>query len=236
MSEAIRLAFEDSHRYLADPLAVDVPIDTLLSKDNAAQRAREIDMSRAGTGAVPAGSDTTSFVVAGEDMAVCFIQSVFAVWGSGVVIPGTGVLMNNRMLGFSANATHPNCVAPGKRAVHTLNNFLCVRDGRLLIGGGTPGADFQVQCNVQTIASVVDWQLDLHSAVNAPRWVRTADGRLAVESRFPEDALGQLEQRGHRLLRCGPWELSRTQAVASLPESGWAVASDLRSEGLALGW
>jgi gamma-glutamyltranspeptidase/glutathione hydrolase len=193
-------------------------------------------MTRAGSGPVPAGSDTTSFVVADEEMAVAFIQSVFAVWGSGVVIPGTGVLMNNRMLGFSSDASHPNCVAPGKRTVHTLNNFLCVRDGRLLAGGGTPGADFQVQCNIQTIAGVVDWQLDLHSAINAPRWVITADSRLAVESRFPDETLEELDRRGHRLLRCGPWELSRSQVVGSLPERGWAVASDLRSEGLALGW
>jgi len=236
MSEAIRLAFKDSRRFLADPLVVDVPIEKLLSKDHAAQHALEIDMSRAGSGAVPAGSDTTAFVVADRDTAVCFIQSVFAVWGSGVVIPGTGVLMNNRMLGFSADPAHPNCVAPGKRTVHTLNNFLCVRDGRLLVGGGTPGADFQVQSNVQTIAGVVDWQLDLHSAINAPRWVITADGRLAMESRFPEGALAELQRRGHRLLRCGPWELSRSQVVASLPDRGWAVASDLRSEGLAIAY
>ncbi len=234
MSEAIRLAFEDTRQQLADPLVVDVPVERLLSKEHAAQCAAQIDMSRARSTAVPAGSDTTSFVVADENTVVCYIQSVFAIWGSGFVIPGTGVLMNNRMLGFSADPSHPNCVAPGKRTVHTLNNFLCVRDGRLLAGGGTPGADFQVQCNLQTIAGVVDWQLDLHSAINAPRWVVTADGRLAMESRFPNESTAELERRGHRVLRCGPWELSRSQVVASLPDRGWAVASDLRSEGLAL--
>jgi gamma-glutamyltranspeptidase/glutathione hydrolase len=238
MSEAIRLAFEDTRAHLADPLVADVPIDMLLSKDRAAQRAREIDMSRARNTAVPTGSDTTSFVVADEDTAVCFIQSVFGVWGSGVVIPGTGVLMNNRMLGFSADPAHPNCVAPGKRTVHTLNNFLCVRDGRLLVGGGTPGADFQVQSNVQTIAGVLDWRLDLHSAINAPRWAVASDGRLAMESRFPEETLVELERRGHRVHRCGPWDtpLARSQVIASLPDGGWAVASDLRSEGLALAY
>jgi gamma-glutamyltranspeptidase/glutathione hydrolase len=146
------------------------------------------------------------------------------------------MLMNNRMLGFSTDPYHPNCLAPGKRTVHTLNNFLCVRGDRLIVGGGTPGADFQVQCNLQVVAGVVDWQLDLNSSIHTPRWVITADGRLAVESRFPNETLAALDQRGHRLLRCGPWELSRNQVVASLPERGWAVASDLRSEGLALAW
>lgn len=238
MSEAVRLAFEDSRRYLADPLVADVPVDMLLSKDRAARRAREIDMSRATNTAVPAASDTTSFVVADEDTAVCYIQSVFGVWGSGGVVPGTGVLMNNRMLGFSADPTHPNCVAPGKRTVHTLNNFLCVRNGSLLVGGGTPGADFQVQCNVQTIAGVLDWQLDLHSAINAPRWAVAGDGRLAMESRFPEETIAELQRRSHRVQRCGPWDspLARSQVVASLPGRGWAVAADLRSEGLALAY
>lgn len=64
----------------------------------------------------------------------------------------------------------------------------------------------------------------------------TGDGRLAVENRFSEETLADLDRRGHRLLRCGPWELSRNQVLSSLPERGWAVASDIRSEGLALGW
>ena len=169
-------------------------------------------------------------------MAVCYIQSVFAIWGSGFVIPGTGVLMNNRMLGFHTDPQSPNCVAPGKRCVHTLNNFLVLRDGELVVGGGTPGSNFQVQTNLQTVAGVLDQRLDLHSAINAPRWGCTDDGALAMESRFPEAVVRELEARGHRVRRVGPWDtpLSRSQVVASLPGGGWAVASDLRSEGLAL--
>jgi gamma-glutamyltranspeptidase/glutathione hydrolase len=82
-----------------------------------------------------------------------------------------------------------------------------------LVGGGTPGAGFQVQCNLQTIAAVLDWQLDLHSAINAPRWACATDGRLAIESRFPEETIVELEQRGHRVQRVGPWDtpLARSQ-------------------------
>ncbi len=237
MIEAIQLAFADARRYAADPQVEDVPVERLLSKEYARERAAEIDLSHARQRApAPAGSDTTSFVVADEETVVCLIQSIFAVWGSGFAIPGTGVLLNNRLTGFSTDPRHPNRLAPRKRTVHTLNNFLVVRDGQLVIGGGTPGADYQVQCNLQTIVAAVDYGLDPYSAVSAPRWGIQQDGAVAVESRFPEALSNELQARGHRVNRVGPWEtaISRSQVIASLPSQGWATASDLRSEGLAL--
>ena len=235
--EALRLAFADARRYYADPLVEHVPVERLISKQHARELAAEIDLSRA-TQRAPAlaGSDTTSFAVADEDTAVCFIQSVFAVWGSGFVVPGTGVLMNNRLTGFSMDPKHPNHLAPRKRTVHTLNNFLVVRDGELVIGGGTPGADYQVQCNLQTIVAAVDWRLDAHSAISAPRWGIQATGAIAMESRFPDALAGELEARGHRVQRVGPWEtaIARSSVLSSIAPTGWAAASDLRSEGLAL--
>lgn len=237
MVEATRLAFADSRRYAADPLVEAVPIDALLSKERARDRAREIDMKRAGRhDAAPARSDTTSFVVADEDTVVSFIQSVFWPWGSGVTIPGTGVLMNNRMTGFSIDPQNPNRVAPGKRTVHTLNTFLAAKDGHLVVGGGTPGGDLQVQCNLQTIAGVVDWDLDLQAAIDTPRWVAVGRDVLALEGRFPAAVLDDLRSRGHHVERLASWDAaqSRSQVIASRPGGGWAVASDLRGEGVAL--
>ena len=129
-------------------------------------------------------SDTTSFVVADEDTAIAFIQSVFAPWGSRVMIPGTGVLMNNRLSAFSTTPGDANVIAPAKRTVHTLNTFLAIRDGELVVGGGTPGGDYQVQSNIQSIVGVLNWGLDLQSAIDMPRWV-LVNGNLAMESRFP---------------------------------------------------
>src|SRR5262249_48678511 len=129
MVEALKLAFADSRHYSADPEVESVPMEQLVSKEHARRRAAEIDMQ--GAGAPVAASlqrDTPSFVVADEDMAVAFIQSVFSVWGSHFVVPGTGVLMNNRLRAFSIDATHPNHLVPGKRAVHTLNTFLALRE------------------------------------------------------------------------------------------------------------
>lgn len=239
MLEATKLAFADRLRYWADPLVVEgVPVETLLSKEHAQRRAKEIDLKRAGApGPAVLNSDTTEFVVGDGDMAIAFIQSVFAVWGSRFVVPGTGVLMNNRLAGFSADPEHPNRLEPGKRAVHTLNTFLALRDGQLVIGGGTPGADFQVQSNLQTVVGALTWGLDLQSAIDAPRWLSLAGGRVAIERRYSPDTIDELRRRGHEVHVIPSWDttVSRSQVIASRLEGGWAVASDLRGEGVALG-
>jgi gamma-glutamyltranspeptidase/glutathione hydrolase len=235
MVEATRSAFADVRRHVADPAFEHVPADWLLSAAHAREIASAIDLRRAAAGGVAISSDTTSFVVADESLAVCYIQSVFANWGSRFVIPGTGILMNNRMMSFHADPASPNRVAPHKRAIHTLNNFLVVKDGNLIVGGGTPGADFQVQTNLQVIAGVVDWGLDLQAAVDSPRWATSTGGRLTLESRIAPAIREDLASRGHEAEVAPPWGVRAcSQVIASLPDGGWAVASDLRGEGLAL--
>ena len=237
LAEATRLAFADARRYAADPLLEAVPVETLLSKEHAQRRATEIDLERAGrheAALVPC--DTTSFAVADQDTVVSFIQSIFWPWGSGVTVPGTGVLMNNRMTGFSTNPAHPNRIAPGKLTVHTLNSFLVVRDGELVVGGGTPGGDYQVQTNLQTIVGVVDAGLDIQAAIDAPKWATLGKNGIAIEARFPDATLRDLEARGHTVRRLAAWDsaLVRSQVAASVPGGGWCAASDLRGEGTAL--
>jgi gamma-glutamyltranspeptidase/glutathione hydrolase len=119
--------------------------------------------------------------------------------------------------------------------MHTLNNYLVLRDGELVVAGGTPGADFQVQTNLQTLTGLLSWDLELQQAVDQPRWGRTGDGSIALESRFPAGVAQDLASRGHAVREVGPWNGSGfTQVVSSLPQGGWAVASDTRGEGLAL--
>jgi gamma-glutamyltranspeptidase/glutathione hydrolase len=236
MVEATKLAFADSRRYSADPDVETVPVEELLSKEHSRKRAAQIDMRRAGEPA-PAiiGSDTTSFVVANEDLAIAFIQSVFAPWGSRVVIPGTGILMNNRLSASDVRPESANRIEPGKRTVHTLNNFMTIRDGGLVCGGGTPGGDYQVQSNVQTLVARLNWGLDLQSAIDMPRWV-LVKGHLAMESRFPASLMDDLASRGHYVAPLAAWDgnIARSQLVTSTAGGGWAAASDLRGEGVAL--
>jgi gamma-glutamyltranspeptidase/glutathione hydrolase len=236
MVEATKLAFADSRRYSADPLVESVPAEMLLSKEHARELAQKIDLGSAGTTGSPTmAHDTTEFVVADDDLAIAFIQSVFAAWGARFVIPGTGILMNNRLRGFSTDPVSPNRLEPGKRTVHTLNTFLAIRDGELAVGGGTPGADYQVQCNLQTIAGTQDWDLDLQSAIDMPRWV-TVGGLLAMEGRFSPRFIDDLGNRGHDIRLLADWDatIARSQVIQSLPQGGWAVASDLRGEGVPL--
>jgi gamma-glutamyltranspeptidase/glutathione hydrolase len=236
MAEATKIAFADSRRYSADPDIESVPVEQMLSKEYARSRAAQIDLRRAGEpGPATFTSDTTEFVVGDGELAVTFIQSVFSAWGSRFAIPGTGILMNNRLRGFHTDPASPNRLEPNKRTVHTLNTFMAIRDGQMVVGGGTPGMDFQVQSNLQTLVGVVDWDLDLQSTIDAPRWV-SIDGQLAMESRFPPALIADMEQRDHKVLRLGAWDgtVSRSQVIASAPDGGWAVASDLRGEGVAL--
>jgi gamma-glutamyltranspeptidase len=182
------------------------------------------------------GSDTTEFVAADEDMAVVFIQTVFSGWGSKFMIPGAGILMTDRLRGFSLDPEAANRLVPGKRTVHTLNTFCALReDGSVALIGGTPGRDFQVQNNLQTLVAHLVWGLDPQQAVDMPRFV-TQGERLALEGRFPDGVLGELASRGHDLIRLTNWDggVARTQVIAGLPNGGWAAASDLRGDGVAL--
>jgi len=236
MIEATRLAFADSRRYAADPDFEDVPVEALLSKDFGRRRAAEIDITRAKMPAPASlGSDTTEFVAGDADMAIAFIQTVFSGWGSAFMIPGAGILMTDRMRGFSLEPGAANRLVPGKRTVHTLNTFFALRDGEGVLAGGTPGRDFQVQNNMQTLVGHLCWGLNPQQAVDMPRWVTFGD-QIAVEARFPDAVLSNLEGRGHKLLRLAQWDgaIARSQIIAGTPGGGWAVASDLRGDGVAL--
>ncbi|MEX1254668.1 MAG: gamma-glutamyltransferase [Dehalococcoidia bacterium] len=251
-AEAMRLAFADRDAHVGDPDAVEVPIERLLSKEHAAElRQRITNGAEAPTTSALRGGDTTSFAVADEQgNLVSFIQSIFHPWGSAVLVPGTGVLLNNRMLGFSLDAASPNALRPGMRTVHTLNTWLLDGPDGVVYAGGTPGADFQVQTNLQVITNLVDRRLDPQSAIDAPKWVLTARGDLApkwvltargdlaLEGRFPQETLDELSKRGHRVKPGAAWEttFSRSQLVARRADGTLLAASDLRGEGSALGW
>jgi gamma-glutamyltranspeptidase / glutathione hydrolase len=240
MVEAKKLAFEDRQRFAGDRAFVDFDPTTLLTEDWSAKRRSEIDPRRARTApAAVASSDTTSFVVADGRGNVCsFIQSLYANWGSAVAIEGTGIIMNNRMTGFSLDRAHPNVLAPGKRTMHTLNTYLVFRDGQPYIVGNTPGGDYQVQTNFQVLTGIIDHGLDPQAAIDSPRWGDTA-GSLLVEEEMPLATQEELARRGHAV-RSVPRvtaPMGRAQAIVIDSESSAMIAgSDSRGEGSAVGW
>jgi len=244
--EAYKLAFADRLAHIADPNHHDNPTDRLLSKEYLGLRREEIwhDRSlpdRPSPGNL--GPDTTYFCVAdAAGRAVSFIQSVYYAWGSGVVVPGTGVLLNNRMNGFERNPESINGHVPGKRPVHTLNAYMGFKNGRPVFVGGTPGAQVQVQSNMQIIAALVDHGIDPQRLVELPRWRYSlpGDGEEAgvyLEDRIPKETVVELLRIGHVVHGIGPWEQGGIVQLIVLGEDGvMAAGSDPRGAGIALGW
>ena len=243
MAEAHKLAFADRLTHMGDPAHVDVPIGTLVSKEFAARRRMMLNPARAShRSASPdpsgAGQDTTAVAAIDEDgNTITLIQSVFHQFGSAFVIPGTGVLLNNRMNGFSLDADSPNCLAGGKRPIHTLNTYMVQRDGALMMLGGSPGGNFQTQANFQVLTNVIDHGMHWQAAMDAPRWYHDAD-TLTLESRFELDVAGALEQRGHNVSWAPAFTArARSQGIMLDPASGARFgATDPRWHGQVLGY
>lgn len=243
--EAKKLAFGDRHAHAGDPAFVQAPIDRLISKEFAAQRRMALDPARATAqpaagDASSGGNDTTSLSAADESgNCVTCIQSVFEVFGSGYVVSGTGVLLNNRMRGFSTDPESPNVVAAGKRPIHTLNTFMLRREGIPVIFGATRGGHYQVQANLQVITNVVDFGMHWQEALDAPRWHHDEEtGVLYLEGRFDSEVGGQLALQGHEVEWDEPFHpRSRTQGIVFDPETGTLFgATDPRWHGQVLGF
>ena len=173
------------------------------------------------------------------------IQSINSGFGSGVTAGDTGVLLNNRMAYWHLAPGHANRLVPGKRVRHTMNAPMVFKDGRLWAVEGTPGADNQVQVNLQVLTSMMDLGADPQTALEAPRWTsiqqgqganwpHEGDGRLTIEPGFGADVLAGLERLGHRLNRVGALEGPCSVEAIRVMETGMLVAgSDPRRDGWA---
>jgi gamma-glutamyltranspeptidase len=252
MVEAKKLAFADRERWGADPRSVDAPLDELLSPDYSARLAAGIDMRRAAPTrlAAAAAADTTYFCTAdGEGNAVSGVQSINGGFGSGVIAGDTGILLNNRMSYWHLEPGHPNRLRPGRRVRHTMNPPLVLKDGALWGVFGTPGADHQVQVNMQVLTAMVDFGLDPQQAAELPRWSSNVPGQyanwphdgedaLTIERRFPDAVRSELSRRGHPVKSVGDLEgpcsieIIRRDAATGMLLAG----SDPRRDGWALAW
>jgi gamma-glutamyltranspeptidase/glutathione hydrolase len=237
--EAKKLAFEDRASFAGDPGFVDFDPRRLLSKECAAERRAQINQLRTRSAPEPvATSDTTSFVVVDRDGNACsFIQSLYAGWGSAVAIDGTGIIMNNRMTGFSLDPANPNVLAPGKRTMHTLNTYLVFRDGDMIIAGNTPGGHYQVQTNLQILTGMIDFGLDPQAAIDAARW-GDSEGVLRVEDHMPSATQAELAHRGHnvQVVDRNRAPMGRAQVIQRTADGVLLGGSDERGEGCAAGW
>ena len=247
--EAKKLAFLDCEIFGSDPRFATVPLDRLLSDAHADALAARIRLDRAADMApqlAAAAGDTTYFCVVDADgNAVSGIQSINSAFGSGVTAGDTGVLMNNRMAYWHLAPGHANRLMPGKRVRHTMNAPMVFRDGRLWGVLGTPGADNQVQVNLQALVAMLDFGADPQTALELPRWTSSqagqganwphdGDGALTIETDFGDEVLSGLERRGHKLERIGHLEgKCAMQAIRIMPNGVRVAGSDPRRDGWA---
>lgn len=244
MIEAKKLAFADRHAFLGDPRHIHFDISNLLSEEFAATRRAAIDLSQAtdrpSVGILSEGNDTTALAAIDSDgNAITYIQSLFDPFGCGIIPDGTGVFFNNRMTGFSLDPSAPNFIQPNKRTMHTLNTYMVLHQGRPLLLGGSRGAHYQVQTNLQVISNILDYDMNVQQAVEAPRWGHDEQtGIVGVETRFPNDLAAELHNRGHRIDSYGAWgNPSCAHIIAINPDNGsFSGGSDPRWHGQAIGY
>jgi gamma-glutamyltranspeptidase/glutathione hydrolase len=242
--EAMRLAFADAFRYVADPRKAEVPIAELTSKSYAAQRRQLIDPSRAMAaahyGRVSGGSDTVYIsCVDGHGNACSFINSVYSNFGSGLVAPGTGVVLQNRASLFSLEPRHPNALAPGKRPYHTIIPAMATRDDELYLCYGVMGGFMQPQGHLQVITNMVDFGMDPQQALNALRFLVAGDG-VALEEGLSPEVMRELQDLGHRVTLTSGYRrvgMGGGQIIQRDPETGVLMGgSEPRKDGCAVGW
>jgi len=237
-AEALKRAFHDGHHYITDPEFEDVP--ALGSKAYATERAATVgeragSVSIGGPGA-PGDGDTVLLTVADEaGNVVSFINSIFGTFGSGVVVPGTGITLQNRGSSFSLDPEHPNRIEPGKRPFHTLIPGLCRFADDDWAAFGVMGGYMQPQGHLQVLSNLLDYGMPLQAALDAPRWRYREDGSLAVEDRFPDGLLPKLARRGHEVVVRPPGDFGGGQ-ITRLDGDVLSGATEPRKDGTASGF
>lgn len=242
--EAKKMAFSDRDCYVTDPTFEDVPVNELLSKEYAGQCRERIDPERAMVPPTPSsyirGSDTV-FVTAvdQERNAVSFISSIFKAFGSGIVVGGTGIVLQNRGCSFSLDPHHANRLEPHKRPLHTIIPAMVFKDGLFQMSFGVMGGDMQPQGHVQFLINLIDFKMNLQEAVDTPR-IRHLQGKEVYleDGISPETALA-LEEKGHDVMQAplAHNELGGGQAIfLDRDQDVLLGASDRRKDGCAVGY
>lgn len=252
--ELKKLAFADRDRWVADPEKADIPIEQLLDSAYLAGRAALVDPEHAATSVAPGvggepGMDPSAQDDSGDTVyltavdadgnAVSWIQSNFAGFGSGLLEPETGVLLQNRGALFNLVDGHPDEIAPDKRPFHTLTPMMALRDGRLAFTLGTPGGDSQTQSLLQIVNDLLLFGMTPQEAIEAPRFRSNSGLNLAIEYRVPASVRGELTAMGHELRVVEGWTATfgGAQMIRIDPDFGTlTVASDPRREAYGLAW
>ena len=242
--EAMKLAFADTYRYVSDARTMKVQASEMLDPAYLAERAKLIDRRKAQDfqAGNPVKGGTIYLTAADENgMMVSFIQSNYHGFGSGVVVPGYGLSLQNRGHGFTREAGHANVVAPGKRPFHTIIPAFLMKDGQPQMSYGVMGANMQPQGHLQTLVRMVDHRQHPQAACDAPRWRYNAGLSINVESTMNPEAVAGLRALGHQIAEINDsyQDFGAGQFIWRLGDpavEGYVAASDPRRDGAAAGW
>jgi gamma-glutamyltranspeptidase/glutathione hydrolase len=248
MVEAKKLAFADRDYYISDPEHVEIPVERLLSKKYAAQRRALIDPSTVSTDAATGGArgDTTYFaIVDAEGNIVSCIQSLYFLFGSGVIAEGTGMFVQNRGAYFQLDGNHVNRLEPHKRTMHTLMASLTTTNDKPYLVFGTMGGDGQPQTHAAVLSNILDFGMNIQEAIEAPRWIHgnvcigEPKTQFNLENRIDVGVISALRALGHdvNLMEDWTWNVGHAQGILIDQETGVLHGgADPRGDGYAIGW
>ncbi len=236
--EAMKLALTDAYRYISDPTSLEFDPSFLLKSDYLEKRANLIDLKKAQKFqyGIPKYGDTVYLTAADEEgMMVSFIQSNYFGFGSGIVIPGTGISLQNRGNLFSLKKGHPNQVAPNKRPFHTIIPAFVSDKDEPLMSFGVMGGAMQPQGHVQMMIRIFEYGQNPQAAVDAPRWRVNENLQINLEDGFNKKTSDRMQQLGHHVLIKSYDRFGGAQLIYKL-ENGYLAASDHRKDGQAVGF
>ena len=240
--EAARLAYGDRDAVVADPDRAQVPIDWMLSEEHAAELRNTIIADRAMQDIppplLPTHHDTIYLCVVDKDRnVVSFINSLFSGFGSGIMGPRSGVMLQNRGCGFVVKRGHPNCIAPNKRPLHTIIPGMAAKDGKAIMPFGVMGGQYQAIGHAHFLTNHIDFGMDVQEAIDFPRVLSAPSGKdLDVENGVPERVAKGLAALGHKITKADK-PIGGGQAIKIDWEQGTLTGgSDPRKDGCALGY
>ena len=237
--EAMKLAYSDGKAHIADPAHMQVAVEDLLSSRYAKARSRLIgDRALMPSPGTPAASGTVYLAAAdGEGNMISYIQSNYMGFGSGLVVPGTGIALHNRGHNFSMIPEHPNCVAPGKRPYHTIIPGFLTRNGAPLGPFGVMGGFMQPQGHLQVVSRMVDYGLNPQAALDAPRWQWLGEKRFEMEPHMSELLVEALRKKGHEIVyQSDPGSFGRGQVILRDEAGTLCGATEPRTDGMVAVW
>jgi gamma-glutamyltranspeptidase/glutathione hydrolase len=235
--EAMKLAFADVYQHVADADWMQRATHELIDKAYAAKQRQQLS-DRASLISTPIPtSDTVYLATADSDLMVSFIQSNYEGFGSGILIPETGIALQNRATGFSLQPDHPNCVAPNKRPFHTIIPGFLTQGNQPLGPMGVMGGHMQPQGHVQMVVNLTDYDLNPQTALDAPRWQVLMNGNdttVLLEQAVPRAVVLELQERGHQVVLTAEGRSFGKGQMILRQSNTLIAASEPRADGLAL--